>query len=284
MNMQSRRKFLRISAWSAASAMLAPGISEGIPTGEKLKNFGFISGIVGKELKGDWKAVLKHASQCGFTELETGSYLGDSPASFLSFCRSIGIKPVIGGIPLTTDKAELNQALDKLDELEMTYAVNYWPWKGGGPFKLEDCKVSADMLNQMGQVCKDRGLTFCWHNHNKEFIAMEKGLPFDYLMENTEKNLVSCEMDIYWVAKGGADPLTVLKKYSGRIPVLHVKDMAPGAEQDFACPGRGIIDFPAIFREADKQGIEHYFVERDNEPNGLECLRTSGEYLKNLRF
>jgi len=91
-------------------------------------------------------------------------------------------------------------------------------------------------------------------------------------------------MDIYWVAKGGGDPLKVLQQYAGRIPVLHVKDMAPGPEKDFICPGRGIIDFPAIFREADKQGIEHYFVERDNEPDGMECLRTSGEYLKKLRF
>jgi sugar phosphate isomerase/epimerase len=113
---------------------------------------------------------------------------------------------------------------------------------------------------------------------------MEKGLPFDYLMEHTDKNLVTCEMDIYWVAKGGGDPQSVLKKYAGRIPVLHVKDMAPGPEKDFACPGSGIIDFPAIFREADTQGIEHYFVERDNVPDGLECLRTSGEYLRNLRF
>jgi sugar phosphate isomerase/epimerase len=284
MDMHSRRKFLQISAWSVASLLMAPAISAGLTSGKKLKNFGFISGIVGKELNGDWKAVLTHAAQCGFSELETGNYLGESATGFLSFCKSVGIKPVIGGIPFTTDKAELNKSLDKLAELEMSYAVTYWPWKGGGPFKLEDCKVSADMLNQMGQVCRDRGFTFCWHNHDKEFIPMEKGLPFDFLMENTDKNLVTCEMDIYWVAKGGEDPLKVLKQYAGRIPVLHVKDMAPGSEKDFACPGRGIIDFPAIFKEADKQGIKHYFVERDNEPNGMECLRTSGEYLKNLRF
>src|SRR5690606_8759603 len=102
-----------------------------------------------------------------------------------------------------------------------------------------------------------------WHNHDKEFHAMENGLPFDYLMDNTDPDLVGCEMDIYWVKKGGSDPLEVLKKYKGRIPVLHVKDMAP--DEDFICPGRGIIDFASIFREAKKQGIIHYFVERDKE-------------------
>ena len=60
---------------------------------------------------------------------------------------------------------------------------------------------------------------------------MEEGKPFDYLMAHTEKDLVSAEMDIYWVAKGEADPLEVLKKHEGRIPILHVKDMAAGFQK-----------------------------------------------------
>jgi sugar phosphate isomerase/epimerase len=60
--------------------------------------------------------------------------------------------------------------------------------------------------------------------------------------------------------------------------------MAPGAEEDFACPGSGIIDFPSVFSEAADQGITHYFVERDNVKDGLECLKTSAVYLKKLNF
>jgi sugar phosphate isomerase/epimerase len=91
-------------------------------------------------------------------------------------------------------------------------------------------------------------------------------------------------MDIYWVKKGGGDPLEMLKKYSGRIKMLHVKDMAEGPEQDFICPGSGIIDFAPIFKEAKKQGVKHYIVERDKEPNGIWCLESSGEFLRNLKF
>jgi sugar phosphate isomerase/epimerase len=138
------------------------------------------------------------------------------------------------------------------------------------------------MLNKIGEVCKKHGLTLCWHNHNKEFIAMEEGLPFDYLMNNTDKNLVKCELDIYWVKKGAADPVQILRKYKDRYRILHVKDMAPGPEMDFACPGSGIIDFPSVFSEALGQGIEHYFVERDNVVDGLACLKTSAMYLKNI--
>jgi sugar phosphate isomerase/epimerase len=113
---------------------------------------------------------------------------------------------------------------------------------------------------------------------------METGLPFDYLMDNTDKSLVSCELDLYWVTKGGGDPLSVMKKYSGRFPILHVKDMAPGDAMDFECPGSGIIDFPSLFREAHNQGIKHYMVERDNVPDGMACLRSAAEYLKEIRF
>jgi len=127
-------------------------------------------------------------------------------------------------------------------------------------------------------------LTLCWHNHNKEFIPMDGGLPFDFLMTHTDPALVKCELDIYWAKKGGTDPLALLKKYPGRIPILHVKDMAAGPEKDFACPGSGIIDFPAIFSEARSQGIAHYMVERDNVPDGMACLQSSGAYLRNLTW
>jgi len=282
--MLTRRSFLTTSATAAASMFLFNQQLFAALGKEKLKNFGYITGIIGKELAGDWKAVLKQTADFGFTEIETGKFMGDSAKSFLSYCKEIGITPIAGGINFTDDKDEINKKLDDLNELKMKYSVVYWPWKGGGPFMLEDCKRSAEMLNKIGEICKDKGLPLCWHNHDKEFAAMEEGMPFDYLMKNTDEDLVKCELDIYWVAKGGADPLEVLKKYNGRIKILHVKDMAPGAEKDFECPGSGIIDFPIIFKEAVNQGVEHYFVERDNVPDGMACLKSSGEYLKNLTF
>ncbi len=282
--MITRRSFLTTSATAAASLLLMNQQLLASAGKNKLKNLGYISGIIGKELNGNWKSILKQTVDFGFTEIETGKYLGDSATGFLAYCKEIGMKPIAGGISFTDKEDELKKKLDSLAELNLKYAVNYWPWLTGGPFKLEDCKKSAEMLNNLGEACKKRGLTLCWHNHDKEFIAMEEGMPFDYLMAHTDKNLVKCEMDIYWVAKGGTDPLTLLKKYAGRIPILHVKDMAPGEAKDFECPGSGIIDFPSIFREASEQKIAHYFVERDNVVDGMACLKSSGAYLKNLKF
>jgi sugar phosphate isomerase/epimerase len=281
--MITRRKFITGSAAVAIAVTFTPDIFAAISS-KKLGRIGFIEGIIGKELKSDWKAALRQTVKYGYSEIEIGSFMGESSKTFLKDCSEIGIKSVAGGAAFSKDMDEVNKSLDKLNEMDLKYAVVYWPWLVGGPFTLEDCKNTAEILNKIGEICKKRGLILCWHNHDKEFIAMEEGLPFDWLMNHTDKNLVKCEMDIYWVKKGKADPVNMLQKYRDRYPILHIKDMAPGPEMDFACPGSGIIDFPSVFSEAAGQGIEHYFVERDNVINGMECLKSSADYLKNISF
>jgi sugar phosphate isomerase/epimerase len=281
--MLDRRKFLKSSVVAAVSLALTPEIFSH-QNGNKLGNFGFISGILDTELKGDWKKVLKEVASFGYTEFETGGFLGDSPEEFLSFCRDIALRPVAGGITFNGKDEDLAKDFEVLHKLDMPYAVTYWPWYTGGPFTLDDCKKSADRLNYIGQKCKENGIVFCWHNHDKEFIKMEQGFPFDFLMNNTDTDLVKCELDIYWVKKGGSDPLAMLKKYKGCYAILHLKDMAPGKAQDFECPGNGIIDFVPIFSEAELQGIVHFMVERDNVKDGIACLKSSAQYLKNISF
>lgn len=250
----------------------------------KLKDFGFISGIIKDDLNEDWKSALEKVAGFGYTEIETGNFLGESASSYLDFLKQTGLKAIAGGTRLYEDKDELNNSLDTLNELELEYAVAYWPWLVGAPFSLDDCKRSVELLNSIGEECKSRGLKLLWHNHDNEFIEMGEGLPFDYLMDHTDPELVNCEMDVYWVKKGGADPLEMLKKYEGRYPVLHIKDMAPGEEQDFACVGDGIVDFPSIFAESYRQGIKHFNVERDKAPDGMGCLESASVYLKEVRF
>ena len=281
--MITRRKFITRSATVAIAATFAPDTFAAISS-KKLGRIGFIEGIIDKELKADWKAALRETVKYGYTEIEVGRFMGESAKTFLKDCKEIGIKPVAGGAVFSKDMDEVKKSLDKLNALDLKYAVVYWPWLVGGPFSLEDCKNSSEILNKIGEICKERELIFCWHNHNKEFIPMEEGLPFDWLMKHTDKNLVKCEMDIYWVKKGGADPVEVLKKYKNRYGSLHVKDMTGDAQQTFADVGSGIIDFPSVFSEAAAQGIQHYFVEKDDARNGMETLKKSAEYLKKLSF
>jgi sugar phosphate isomerase/epimerase len=281
--MLTRRSFITRSGAALAATVFSSDLLS-CSGGDKLKNIGFISGIIGKELEGDWKKVLQQVREFGYSEIETGSYLGESAISFVTFLKHTGITPVAGALDFSSKDEDLRKSFTLINSMQMKYAVVYWPWNTGGPFSLEDCKKSADRLNYLGIQCKNHGQVLCWHNHNLEFTPMETGLPFDYLMENTDRNLVFCELDLYWVKKGGVDPLTVMKKYPGRFPILHIKDMAPGDAKDFECPGSGIIDFPVLFREAHDQGIKHFMVERDNVPDGIECLKSAAEYLRAVTF
>lgn len=281
--MISRRKFIALStAGSAALASTALLLSA--PPADRVKKFGFITGIIGKEMETDWKDALRKAASFGYTEIETGGFRGESAESYLRFLKETGLTPVAGGIPFNSSVDELKKTISILTSLEIKIAVTYWPWYSGGPFRVDECRRSAERLNYLGALCKEMGMEFCWHNHDKEFIVMEEGLPFDYLMANTDSTLVKCELDIYWARKGGADAVSVMRQYSGRYNILHIKDMAPGSQMDFECPGSGIIDFREVFREADRQGIKHFMAERDNVPDGIACLKSAAEWFKEVRY
>lgn len=282
-----RRRFLQnMSAGAAAALLLNPVDLLAAGKNRKLKHIGYISGLIGKELEADWKGTLKKTADMGYTEIEIGKYLGDSAKDFLAYCKAIGLKPIVGGFGFSEDMDKVKTSLDKLVELKLKYAVNYWPWRVGPPFNLDECQFTADWLNEVAPLVKERGMEFCFHNHNNEFIPMEKGLPFDYIMENTDPDLVKCELDIHWVYRGGSDPIEVMKQYPGRICILHVKDIAfdVDPEDSFRCPGEGDIDWPAVFATAHNQKIKHFFVERDKHPDGMSCLQTSADYLLNLRY
>lgn len=282
----NRRQFI------ATIGLTAIGLSAGIPVwsaGRKqnqLEKIGFISGIADNFLKEDWKGTLEKLAKQGYSEMEFGDFMGNSASEFKSVCKSLGINPFAGGSAMSDMLKDTDKKIAEALETGKEYWVCYWPWLSDAKnITADEAKTAADNLNKLGAASKKGGIKFCWHNHNWEFEkATTEGLPFDILMENTDPQTVKTELDIYWVKKGGGDPLECLKKYPDRIKILHVKDMDATPEKSFACPGSGIIDFRPIFREALDQGIRHYIVEKDGEKNGIECLKSSAEYLKSLTF
>ena len=74
------------------------------------------------------------------------------------------------------------------------------------------------------------------------------------MLENTDPKLVTFEMDVYWVMKGGCSPVDYMKKYPKRFQLLHIKDEKEIGES-------GQLDFKAIFEAGYSIGIKDYFVE-----------------------
>ncbi|HEV8150049.1 MAG TPA: sugar phosphate isomerase/epimerase, partial [Gemmatimonadales bacterium] len=107
----------------------------------------------------------------------------------------------------------------------------------------------------------------------------------DLLLRETDPKLVSFELDLYWIAKAGKDPLNYFARWPGRFPLVHVKDMDATPRKFFADLGKGTIDFRRIFRRAKQGGIQHYFYEQDETPGDpFASARASYDYLRKLRF
>ncbi|MFB9275381.1 sugar phosphate isomerase/epimerase family protein [Cohnella cellulosilytica] len=127
----------------------------------------------------------------------------------------------------------------------------------------EDALRKAERFNRIGQQCRDGGTTFLYHNHDWEFAQYDGEYVLDLLLRETDPELVKLELDTYWVAKGGEDPVAFLSKLQDRCPLLHIKDMEAGEERFFAEIGEGVLDFRDIANAAAEVGTEWLIVEQD---------------------
>jgi sugar phosphate isomerase/epimerase len=139
-------------------------------------------------------------------------------------------------------------------------------------------------LNRAGEAASRGGIRFAYHNHDFEFAPMENRLPYDVLLESTDPRHVSFELDLYWITKGGQDPLAYFGRWPGRFRMVHVKDSAGPPEHRMADVGAGTIDWGRIFKHRKEAGTEHFFVERDDPPDPFASVAASYAYLRDLRF
>jgi sugar phosphate isomerase/epimerase len=131
---------------------------------------------------------------------------------------------------------------------------------------------------------RDAGILFGYHNHSHEFVRDPESDAtwYDFLIEEGDEVGLMMEVDTYWVAHAGADPVEILDRCAGRIPVIHVKDKEVTVEDGpvFAPVGEGNLNWPAILRAAEEGGTEWYVVEQDTcRRDPFECLRSSYEFL-----
>jgi len=158
---------------------------------------------------------------------------------------------------------------------------------------LDGWRAFCDKLNQAGETARKAGAPLCYHNHAFEFAGPPGERRMDALLEYTDPNLVSLEVDVFWVSAAGEDPVEFLRKNGPRVRLIHLKDKAKGmpvlhdeakaASSDFKEVGNGSLDFPAILRAAEKAGVAHYYVEQDHTPHDpVESLRVSYRHLRAL--
>lgn len=151
---------------------------------------------------------------------------------------------------------------------------------------MDDYKRHIETWNKFGEVCKETGIQFAYHNHDFEFIEFDGVKPYDVIMQETDPELVKFELDLYWITKSGNDPVAYFQKDPGRFHLWHVKDIDP-ADDFFAPVGQGKIDFQKIFDARETAGMKYFFVEQDATREGVSPLDTiaqSWNYLNEASF
>jgi sugar phosphate isomerase/epimerase len=179
--------------------------------------------------------------------------------------------------------ANLEQDLER----EITYCLDIGcsflvvPWLAPELRSAEGMRALAPRFNEMGRRCRERGLNFGYHNHAFEFAESDGHYLLDILLDETDPAFVALELDTYWAAFAGVDPVAYLQQHAGRVPLVHLKDMTP--ERTFTQVGEGTLDIQGIIQAAQQGGTQWFVVENDAPTiPSLESARRSYENLRSL--
>lgn len=258
---------------ASAFMLAAPMFSKFDLTAKAPSKIGLQLYTLRQDLSKDLEGTLKKVAAIGYKEVELfgyndGKFFGKTPKEFKAILDGLGLDPVSGhygaGVQMKDQKGTLSndwqRAVDDAAAIGQKY-VNCAYLTDGERKSIEDYKKYVDLFNKSGEVAKKAGLQFGYHNHDFEFKKLDGQLPYD-LIASTDPDLVKLELDLYWIVKAGLDPVDLFKKYPGRFPLWHVKDMDKG-DQSFAEVGTGSIDFKKIFDARKIAGMTHFFVEQD---------------------
>ena len=193
--------------------------------------------------------------------------------------------------PQFTRKKVLGNSFDTQEDIMM-------PWTD----KAEEFYA---FLREIGKLAKEKGMQFCFHNHDGDLRPMGDTTALDLIYDNVDADLLQTELDLCWVYSAGIDPVIYINRYKDRARIIHCKDSNGRfrevyykwhggdyeqikktlGEMEFRPVGHGMLSYPAIMKAIDNTDIEWLIVEQDR-PNGgmtsLECAQKSVESLKSF--
>ena len=280
-----RRSFLA-TLGTAALALTLPGcrVVNASSTRRKLRRIGLQLYTVRDEMKRDLPGTLARVAQVGYLEVEFAGYFGRTPDEIRAILQANHLTSPSSHVGYP-DPATWPRLVDEAKAAGHTYVTCPWIPEESRR-SADDYRRVAEGFNRAAQRAKEAGLRFAYHNHDFEFRPVDGAVPFDLLLSSTDRSLVEYEMDLYWVVKGGHDPVEYFEKYPGRFTMVHVKDATAAPERRMVDVGSGTIDFRRIFAYDADHGahIGHYFVEHDEPANPIASIKASHDYLARLEY
>ena len=258
------------AAGTAAAASMASPIG---PIGVQLYT-------VRAEMTNGVESTLERVAAIGYEEVEFAGYFGHSPTEIREMLARTGLRSPATHIPPNFEVDAWSKILDDSNEIGHEYVV-VASIPQAMRSDLDSWRQTAAVMTDAGERARAAGLAYAYHNHDFEFEEMEGRVAFDVFCEESDADLVSIELDLFWIIHGGADPIEFINRWPGRIPMVHVKDRMAGGEM--VDVGAGVIDWAGIFEHAEHGGIRHFFVEHDTPVDAFASIESSYAYMSGLR-
>ena len=192
----------------------------------------------------DMLGTLQEVAAQGYHAVEFAGFGNSTAKEVRTQLDALGMTAISMHSGIDDLEGERERVLDNARTLGCSYLVVAYVVEERRR-SVEQVRQLGTLFNGYGAMCKDAGLRFAYHNHNFEFAPLEGTSMFDVLVENSDPALVGLEFDVYWAQYAGMDPVALLKRLAGRVPLLHAKDMAAGDERMDAPVGEGILPWRA---------------------------------------
>ena len=287
------------TAGAMMPALLRPSALQAAETG-MLDHLGVALYTVRDQMQADAAGTLKAIADLGYHYVETGLLPGLGPA-----LKAAGLKQAsayaptylitgnraawTGGGALLPESYTWSQAIDEAKAQGLEYLVIVYLQKAerGG---LDMYKDLAAKLAKAGEACRKAGLGLTYHPHAFEYEPIAGVRPIELLLKETPKEALGLELDTFWSSIAGVDPVKMVQTYSGRVPLVHLKDKAKGTpvqydegkvpHEAFKEVGNGAVDFAAFLPAAARAGVKYYYVEQDYSAGSpLDSLRVTRQAL-----
>ena len=249
----------------------------------------------------DLEGVLKSLKALGYDGVEFAGFFGRDPKELKKMMDDNGLIPVSNHCAVSLIEEDMFGAIAQHQAQGCRYvAVPY----------LEEARRPgtpgfADVLRliyQFGGLCSEAGMQLLYHNHDFEFKEISGMYGLDFLYAALPPCRLKAEIDVCWVKYSGVDPAAYLRKYAGRVPIVHLKDYVGGngtgtpyaligqaKEADatafeFRPFGYGCQDVKTVVEAGIEAGAEWFVVEQDQwyDRTPMEAAKMSIGTLREL--
>ena len=250
---------------------------------------GVVSYTFRNQFSEDTPGTLDMIKEMGITNIEFSNLFGYSAQEMRQMLDERGMIATSYGVSYDALVNNTEEVAEDALTLGAKFVRVAWiPHEG--EFNIEDTRRAIRDFTEAGKILSEYGIQFAYHNHGYEFRPYGDGTLYDYMVQNSDPEYVNFQIDTFWVAQPGHDPVEVLRSYPDRILLVHMKDLSHDAEHNYSgrAPsdldvplGTGQIDWEEFLKIAQDSAIEYFYIEDETE-NVVERVPRSREYIMSI--